>query len=249
MPVTRLIRRRAPSLRPFIFRPRSSATSTGVIRTATCTRGTAIRTGTRSNAESLLWKAARRRPLRQRFGRDGSDLFNARARRSCSRPRRRVLRNDAVAAGIFFALGTGSRLRRHERPRRGEKRAAAENETGLDGNAVQSASEDCRSRGRREIVHEAARSAFATTLGRRSFSGRSTLGIDFVMHSTTKYFGGHCDVMGGIIVAKEDNEFFERRARDPDIPAARSPRPSIAGWSCAECEHSRGVFARIRKTR
>ena len=36
------------------------------------------------------------------------------------------------------------------------------------------------------------------------------LGADMVMHSTTKYFGGHCDVMGGIIVTKVEDEFFER---------------------------------------
>jgi cystathionine gamma-synthase len=36
------------------------------------------------------------------------------------------------------------------------------------------------------------------------------LGADLIMHSTTKYFGGHCDVMGGIVVAKSDNEFFQR---------------------------------------
>ena len=36
------------------------------------------------------------------------------------------------------------------------------------------------------------------------------LGIDFVMHSTTKYFGGHCDVLGGILVAKQKSEFFDR---------------------------------------
>jgi cystathionine gamma-synthase len=36
------------------------------------------------------------------------------------------------------------------------------------------------------------------------------LGADLVLHSTTKYFGGHCDVMGGIVVAKTDNEFFKR---------------------------------------
>jgi cystathionine gamma-synthase len=35
------------------------------------------------------------------------------------------------------------------------------------------------------------------------------LGADFIMHSTTKYFGGHCDVMGGIVVAKEENETFQ----------------------------------------
>ena len=36
------------------------------------------------------------------------------------------------------------------------------------------------------------------------------LGADLILHSTTKYFGGHCDVLGGIIVSKTDNEFFER---------------------------------------
>jgi len=36
------------------------------------------------------------------------------------------------------------------------------------------------------------------------------LGIDFVLHSTTKYFGGHCDVLGGMVVAKAKNEFWEQ---------------------------------------
>ena len=36
------------------------------------------------------------------------------------------------------------------------------------------------------------------------------LGSDFSFHSTTKYFGGHCDVMGGIVIAKRNNDFFER---------------------------------------
>lgn len=36
------------------------------------------------------------------------------------------------------------------------------------------------------------------------------LGMDLILHSTTKYFGGHCDVLGGIIVARKRGEFFER---------------------------------------
>ena len=36
------------------------------------------------------------------------------------------------------------------------------------------------------------------------------LGGDLILHSTTKYFGGHCDVAGGIVVAKKDSEFFQR---------------------------------------
>jgi cystathionine gamma-synthase len=36
------------------------------------------------------------------------------------------------------------------------------------------------------------------------------LGADVILHSTTKYFGGHCDVAGGIVIAKRDSEFFQR---------------------------------------
>src|SRR5437879_1071542 len=36
------------------------------------------------------------------------------------------------------------------------------------------------------------------------------LGADLTLHSTTNYFGGHCDVLGGIVVAKDDSEFFQR---------------------------------------
>jgi cystathionine gamma-synthase len=36
------------------------------------------------------------------------------------------------------------------------------------------------------------------------------LGADLILHSTTKYFGGHCDVLGGIIISKTDDNFFQR---------------------------------------
>lgn len=36
------------------------------------------------------------------------------------------------------------------------------------------------------------------------------LGADIVMHSTTKYFGGHSDVLGGCLVLKEDGELSEQ---------------------------------------
>jgi len=35
-------------------------------------------------------------------------------------------------------------------------------------------------------------------------------GVDLVMHSTTKYIGGHSDVLGGAVIAREANELFER---------------------------------------
>ena len=36
------------------------------------------------------------------------------------------------------------------------------------------------------------------------------LGLDFVVHSTTKYIGGHSDVTSGVVVTKVPNEQFER---------------------------------------
>ena len=37
-----------------------------------------------------------------------------------------------------------------------------------------------------------------------------SLGVDLVMHSTTKYLGGHEDVLGGVLVSGEDSELFRR---------------------------------------
>jgi cystathionine gamma-synthase len=37
-----------------------------------------------------------------------------------------------------------------------------------------------------------------------------TLGADIVMHSTTKYFGGHSDLMGGALITAEKNEWWQK---------------------------------------
>src|SRR5262249_6798224 len=39
------------------------------------------------------------------------------------------------------------------------------------------------------------------------------LGADLVMHSTTKYLGGHSDVLGGAVVAQVEDDFFTRVRR------------------------------------
>lgn len=36
------------------------------------------------------------------------------------------------------------------------------------------------------------------------------LGLDLVVHSTTKYISGHCDVTGGVVVSRASDLFFER---------------------------------------
>jgi cystathionine gamma-synthase len=47
---------------------------------------------------------------------------------------------------------------------------------------------------------------FTTPVIQRPFD----FGIDMVMHSTTKFIGGHSDVVGGALVTRYDNYLFER---------------------------------------
>ncbi|MDZ7718435.1 MAG: PLP-dependent aspartate aminotransferase family protein [Balneolaceae bacterium] len=35
-------------------------------------------------------------------------------------------------------------------------------------------------------------------------------GIDLVLHSTSKYFGGHSDILGGAVVSRENDDFFQQ---------------------------------------
>ncbi|MGQ0560422.1 MAG: trans-sulfuration enzyme family protein [Gemmatimonadota bacterium] len=50
------------------------------------------------------------------------------------------------------------------------------------------------------------------------------LGADLVVHATTKYLGGHSDVMGGAVIARASDAFFERvRALQKDAGAIPAP--------------------------
>jgi cystathionine gamma-synthase len=62
-----------------------------------------------------------------------------------------------------------------------------------------------------EIAHAAGAACavdntWPSPLGQRPLQ----LGADFAMHSTTKYLGGHSDILGGAIVAREEGELFAR---------------------------------------
>lgn len=50
------------------------------------------------------------------------------------------------------------------------------------------------------------------------------LGADFVVHATTKYFGGHSDVTGGVVIAKTQTDFFER-VREIQTTCGAVPSP------------------------
>lgn len=75
------------------------------------------------------------------------------------------------------------------------------------------------------------------------------LGADVVMHSTTKYFGGHSDVMGGALIFGQANDFFQQVAHRRHITGniaapfnswlilrgARS-LPARMAWHCANAK-------------
>ncbi|MCS6828115.1 MAG: PLP-dependent transferase [Caldilinea sp.] len=62
-----------------------------------------------------------------------------------------------------------------------------------------------------EIAHAAgARCAVDNTWPSPVGQQPLALGADLVMHATTKYLGGHSDLLGGAVIAKEVDEFFER---------------------------------------
>ena len=61
---------------------------------------------------------------------------------------------------------------------------------------------------------------FATPVLQRPFEWN----IDMVMHSTTKYIGGHSDVVGGALITKFDNYLFER-ARNSQRYGGAVPSP------------------------
>ncbi|MFW6196682.1 MAG: trans-sulfuration enzyme family protein [Thermoplasmatota archaeon] len=76
-----------------------------------------------------------------------------------------------------------------------------------------------------EIAHDndaviAVDNTWSTSVVQRPFE----LGADLVIYSTTKYLGGHSDAMGGAVVTKEKNEFFES-IRELQKHGGASPSP------------------------
>ena len=72
-----------------------------------------------------------------------------------------------------------------------------------------------------EIAHDAdaglvCDNTFATPVLQQPLA----LGADIVMHSTTKYFGGHSDVLGGALVFAQRDGFFERVAHRRHLTGA-----------------------------
>lgn len=76
-----------------------------------------------------------------------------------------------------------------------------------------------------EIAHAARAlcacdNTWATPILQRPFE----LGADLIVHATTKYLGGHSDVLGGAAIARTDDEFFQR-IRTIQINGGAVPSP------------------------
>ncbi len=62
-----------------------------------------------------------------------------------------------------------------------------------------------------EIAHEAgARCGVDATWATPILQHSLALGADYAVHSTTKYLGGHSDLLGGVVIAKENDAWWER---------------------------------------
>ncbi len=73
---------------------------------------------------------------------------------------------------------------------------------------------------RRASARLACDNTWATPVLQRPFE----LGADLVMHATTKYLGGHSDTLGGVVIAREPDEMFERIRRvQTSLGAVPSP--------------------------
>jgi len=67
-------------------------------------------------------------------------------------------------------------------------------------------------------------SVFDNTLASPMLQRPLELGADLVMHSTTKFLGGHSDILGGAIIARENSDFFQR-VRHIQAAAGAVPSP------------------------
>jgi cystathionine gamma-synthase len=75
-----------------------------------------------------------------------------------------------------------------------------------------------------EIVHDAGALCVCDNTWAPVLQRPFEVGADLILHSTTKYFGGHCDVAGGIVVTRKESEFFQRvRAIQYSCGAVPSP--------------------------
>ena len=77
-----------------------------------------------------------------------------------------------------------------------------------------------------DLAHASgARCAVDNTLATSIATRPLALGADLVMHSSTKYFGGHSDVIGGIVVGRSEDDAYFVRIRAMQQAGGSVPSP------------------------
>jgi len=78
---------------------------------------------------------------------------------------------------------------------------------------------------RKHSIKVACDNTFASPIGQQPLA----LGADLVMHSTTKYMGGHSDLTGGALITAQDNDWWQRILQVQQMGGA-IPAPTDCYW-------------------
>ena len=190
---------------------------------------------------------SRSRPAR----RDACGVPGARRRAPTSSPRTtRTSARSKLRARSSARGGSQLDVVRHDRPRRRRARAPSDRTRSSSG-----------SRRRRipllRIVDIAALAAIAHRVGARCVVDNTwatpvlqrplALGADVVMHSTTKYLGGHSDVLGGALVARARRRLH--RASCAPIQMTRRRGAVAVRLLAAAARHPHAALAHARALR
>ena len=192
----------------------------------------------------------RRRGRGVRVGIGGDDDAPAGPRTGLARhrPRRRLLRHDQARARRPRAVGTRAVDRRHDGPR-----AACARRCGRTRKLVWV---ETPSNPLLRVVDIAAVAAIAheggalcavdNTWGTPVLQRPLELGADVSMHATTKYLGGHSDVLGGALVFREIGDLASAHRRDPDDRWRRAVAVRVLAHAA---RHSHAADSRPRAER
>ena len=144
-----------------------------------------------------------------------------------SSPTTRTAAPTGCSRKVAEPWGLSTLADRPGRPRRRARRGAARPDQGdLGRDADQPAARHRRHRrARPRSPTPRARCSSSTTPSRRpTCSSPLALGADVVVHSTTKYLGGHSDVVGGALVSRTPARGVRRSGRADRLPPERDRR-------------------------
>ena len=141
-------------------------------------------------------------------GRERGNMSGARSRRSTHRTGGSVSRRHQILARSSHSLGSGSHICRHDKSRRRGGGGRSAHEALLDRDASNPQLKITDLAGVARIAHAAGAVCVCDNTWAPIVQKPLDHGVDLIVHSTTKYIGGHCDVTGGVVIARADDASF-----------------------------------------